>query len=102
MQIKQRYAEAGITVWNIGNPEVHNMPEVTLNLPGRDRKIEEYKNYLRYLGAAGIHYTVPESASVSTAPATPRPSGNLNQTGIAYSIAYMRALRDRANREAQA
>ncbi len=40
-----------------GNSNVHNMPEVTLNLPGRDQKIEEYKNYLRNLGKAGIHYT---------------------------------------------
>jgi mannonate dehydratase len=55
--IKARYAQAGITVWNIGNTSVHNMPEVTLNLPGRDRKIEEYKQYLRNLGAAGIYYT---------------------------------------------
>jgi mannonate dehydratase len=57
MQIKKRYAEAGITVWNIGNTDVHNMPEVTLNLPGRDKKIEEYKQYLRNLGQAGIYYT---------------------------------------------
>ena len=57
MQIKKRYADAGITVWNIGNTDVHNMPEVTLNLPGRDEKIEEYKQYLRNLGKAGIHYT---------------------------------------------
>ena len=33
------------------------MPEVTLNLPGRDRKIEEYKQYLRDLGRAGLTYT---------------------------------------------
>src|SRR5258707_8344627 len=57
LQIKKRYADAGITVWNIGNTSVHNMPEVTLNLPGRDQKIEEYKQYLRDLGKAGIHYT---------------------------------------------
>ena len=57
MQIKKRYADAGITVWNIGNYSVHNMPEVTLNLPGRDQKIEEYKQYLRNLGKAGIYYT---------------------------------------------
>jgi mannonate dehydratase len=57
LQIKKRYSDAGIAVWNIGNSSVHNMPEVTLNLPGRDRKIEEYKQYLRNLGAAGIHYT---------------------------------------------
>ena len=57
LQIKKRYADAGITVWNIGNTSVHNMPEVTLNLPGRGRKIEEYKQYLRNLGKAGIYYT---------------------------------------------
>jgi mannonate dehydratase len=57
LQIKKRYADAGITVWNIGNTSVHNMPEVTLNLPGRDKKIEEYKQYLRNLGKAGIYYT---------------------------------------------
>src|SRR5260370_28632419 len=57
MQIKKRYADTGITVWNIGNTSVHNMPEVTLNLPNRDRKIEEYKQYLRNLGRAGIGYT---------------------------------------------
>src|SRR6476469_1491745 len=57
MQIKKRYADAGITVWNIGNTNVHNMPEVTLNLPRRDRKVEEYKQYIRNLGQAGIYYT---------------------------------------------
>src|SRR3954451_22477947 len=56
-QIKKRYADAGITVWNIGNTSVHNMPEVTLNLPGRDQKIADYKQYLRNLGRAGIYYT---------------------------------------------
>jgi mannonate dehydratase len=56
-QIKKRYADTGITVWNIGNTDVHNMPEVTLNLPGRDQKIEEYKQYLRNLAQAGIRYT---------------------------------------------
>ncbi|HMJ61603.1 MAG TPA: mannonate dehydratase [Bryobacteraceae bacterium] len=57
LQIKQRYVAAGITVWNIGNTSVHNMPEVTLNLPGRDQKIEDYKQYLQNLGRAGIYYT---------------------------------------------
>jgi mannonate dehydratase len=57
LAIKKRYADAGITVWNIGNTSVHNMPEVTLNLPGRDAKIEQYKQYLRNLGQAGIYYT---------------------------------------------
>src|SRR5674476_83037 len=57
LEIKKRYADAGITVWNIGNMSVHNMPEVTLNLPGRDQKVEEYKQYIRNLGKAGIYYT---------------------------------------------
>ena len=54
---KQRVEAAGLKVANIGNANVHNMPEVTLNLPGRDQKIEEYKQYLRDLARAGIFYT---------------------------------------------
>jgi mannonate dehydratase len=61
-KMRERYESAGIKVYNIGSGvgpsgSLHNMPEVTLNLPGRDQKIEEYKQYLRYLGKAGIHYT---------------------------------------------
>ena len=48
---------AGLKVWNIGNLSVHNMEEVTLNLPGRDQKVEEYKAYLRLLGKVGLSYT---------------------------------------------
>jgi mannonate dehydratase len=55
--IRTRIEAAGLKVWNIGNMNTHNMEEVTLNLPGRDRKIEEYKTYLRNLGKAGIHYS---------------------------------------------
>jgi mannonate dehydratase len=61
-RMRLRYESAGIKVYNVGSGagpsgSLHNMPEVTLNLPGRDQKIAEYKNYLRYLGQAGIHYT---------------------------------------------
>src|SRR5258707_3971581 len=61
-KMRERYESAGIKVYNIGSGvgpsgSLHNMPEVTLNLPGRDQKIEEYKQYLRHLGKAGIHYT---------------------------------------------
>ncbi len=55
--IKRRVETAGLRVANIGNTSVHNMPEVTLNLPGRDAKVEEYKQYLRNLGRAGLTYT---------------------------------------------
>jgi mannonate dehydratase len=54
---KKRVEGAGLKVANIGNSNVHNMPEVTLNLPGRDQKIEEYKQYLRNLSKAGLYYT---------------------------------------------
>lgn len=54
---KARVEAAGLKVANIGNMHVHNMPEVTLNLPGRDEKIEQYKQYLRDLAKAGLHYT---------------------------------------------
>ncbi len=54
---KKRIEAAGLKVANIGNVSVHNMEAVTLNLPGRDAKIEEYKQYLRNLGKAGLTYT---------------------------------------------
>ena len=54
---KQRVEAAGLKVANIGNMSVHNMEEVTLNLPGRDQKIEAYKQYLRDTARAGIGYT---------------------------------------------
>ena len=57
IRLKERVEAAGLKIWNIGNTSVHNMQEVTLNLPGRDEKIEEYKNFLRNLARAGIFYT---------------------------------------------
>src|ERR1041385_2512698 len=35
-RLKERVEAAHLKVWNIGNSNVHNMPEVTLNLPGRE------------------------------------------------------------------
>ena len=57
MRLRAKVEGADLRVWNIGNLNVHNMEEVTLNLPGRDQKIEEYKTYLRNLSKAGIYYT---------------------------------------------
>ena len=57
IRLKNRVESFGLRVWNIGNASVHNMEEVTLNLPGRDKKVEEYKQFLRNLGKAGIRYT---------------------------------------------
>ena len=54
---KKIYGDAGINVFGFGNKDVHNQDAITLNLPGRDEKIEEYLNHLRNLGKAGIGYT---------------------------------------------
>jgi mannonate dehydratase len=51
------FAQAGIEVYGFGNVDVHNVDAITLNLPERDAKIEEYKQHIRNLGKAGIPYT---------------------------------------------
>jgi mannonate dehydratase len=57
VQWKARVQANGMRVWNIGNSNVHNMEQVTLNLPGCDQKVEEYKQFLRNLAKAGLTYT---------------------------------------------
>ncbi len=62
IKMREQWEAGGFKVYNIGSGvgpsgSLHNMPEVTLNLPGRDKKIEEYLNYIRYLGKAGIPYS---------------------------------------------
>ena len=102
LQIEKRYADAGITVWNIGNTSVHNMPEVTLNLPGRDRKVEEYKQYLRNLAKAGIYYTtyahmgngIWSSGTATTRGATAREfdMASPNKQGVWDGVVYKEPL----------
>ena len=52
----QRFGNWGVKIYRIANSSVHNVPEITLNLPGRDAKVEEFKQFIRNLGAAGIKY----------------------------------------------
>lgn len=54
--IKKRVEAAGLKLWNISNNDNRNIEEVTLNLPGRDAKIEWLKQYIRDTGKAGIGY----------------------------------------------
>jgi len=56
LAIRQRVEAAGLKVWNISNNENRNIEEITLNLPGRDQKIEWLKQYIRDTGKAGIGY----------------------------------------------
>lgn len=52
-----RFAAQGLKIYRLANDACHNMEEVTLNLPGRDKKIEEYLAYIKLLGKVGIHYS---------------------------------------------
>ena len=54
---RQLFADHGFTLYGLGNAAVHNQDQIVLGLPGRDEKIEEYKQHLRNLAAAGIPYT---------------------------------------------
>ncbi len=56
LDIKKRVEAAGLKVWNISNNDNRNIEEITLNLPGRDAKIEWLKQYIRDTGKAGIGY----------------------------------------------
>src|SRR5665811_471240 len=60
-KIRQQWEAGGFKVYNestrVGpSGTVINVPEITLNLPGRDERIEEYLNYIRYLGKVGMLY----------------------------------------------
>ena len=54
---RKLYEDHGIQVYGFGNRDVHNQPDIVLNLPGRDAKVAQYKQHLRDLGKAGIPYT---------------------------------------------
>ncbi|RMB60225.1 mannonate dehydratase [Tessaracoccus antarcticus] len=56
-QVKTRIESAGLALTNIGDTSVHNMRSVTLGLPDRDQKIEEYLHYLANIAALGLTYT---------------------------------------------
>ncbi|TVR57936.1 MAG: D-mannonate dehydratase [Spirochaetaceae bacterium] len=55
--VVKRFAEYGLKVYRLANDRCHNMDAVTLGLPSRDEKIEEYLTYIRNLAAAGITYS---------------------------------------------
>jgi mannonate dehydratase len=54
-QVK-RFAEFGMQIYRISDHRVHNVPEITLNLPGRDQKVEDLCTFIRTIGEAGIRY----------------------------------------------
>ena len=54
---RQQVEDAGLTLYGLGNRDVHNQDAIVLNLPNRDEKIEQYQTHLRDLTKAGIPYT---------------------------------------------
>jgi mannonate dehydratase len=57
LSIKKRYADAGIKVYSICGPISMQPKEIVLNMPGRDKLIEDYLDWIRTLGKAGIQYS---------------------------------------------
>ncbi len=61
-QMRRQWEAGGFRVYNESarlapnGKAVLNVPEIVLNLPGRDERIEEFLNYIRFLGKAGIPY----------------------------------------------
>ncbi|MFC1693191.1 mannonate dehydratase [Candidatus Latescibacterota bacterium] len=58
MDIRRTIEASGLKIANIGNGPTHNQDKITLNLPGRAEKIEEYKTFLRNAGRAGYHTSI--------------------------------------------
>lgn len=56
LRFQERLARYGLQIYRIANHAVHNVPEITLGLPGRDEKIEELCTFIRNLGAVGVRY----------------------------------------------
>jgi mannonate dehydratase len=56
-QLKKQVEDLGFRVFRLADNRLHNMSEITLNLPGRDKLIDEYLQYITNLGEAGIHYS---------------------------------------------
>ena len=57
LSIKKRYADAGIRVYSVLGPIGMQPKEIVLNMPGRDKLIEEHLDWIRTLSKAGFHYT---------------------------------------------
>jgi len=51
----EQVTERGFKIYRLGSV-LHCVPEITLNLQGRDRMVERYLEYIYNLGQAGIHY----------------------------------------------
>ena len=56
LTLRNRFEARGLKIYRIANPRCQNMEEVTLGLPGREERIEEFLAYIRNLGKAGVYH----------------------------------------------
>ncbi len=57
LRTRERLESHGIRLWNIGILDLHCDPTMVLGLPGFEKKVDQYVEYLENLGKAGIGYT---------------------------------------------
>jgi mannonate dehydratase len=55
--LRQKVESFGLRLYNAGNLDVAKSDKIHLALPGRDETIEQFKDFVRNLGRAGIHTT---------------------------------------------
>ncbi|MFN7922891.1 MAG: mannonate dehydratase [Bryobacteraceae bacterium] len=102
---KKRLEANGVAIYNIGIMDLHCDPTIVLGLPGVDKKIEQYKEYLTNLGKAGIHYTT--YAHMSNIKDQPTPGFYATSAGTTrgqaqtreFDVAVARTLKNSFDRE---
>jgi mannonate dehydratase len=57
IHLKQRLLKEGLTLYNAGDYSLGKSDKIHLGLPGRDEMIEQFKEFIRNLGKAGIGVT---------------------------------------------
>lgn len=55
--LRLRVEAVGLQLYNVGNIRLGKSDKIHLALPGRDEMIEQFCDFLRHLGRAGIHTT---------------------------------------------
>ena len=56
-ELRKQVEGEGLKIYRLSNHDYHNMDIITLNLPGRDQKLQEYLQYIKALGEAEIRYS---------------------------------------------
>ncbi len=57
VDLRRRVEDAGLILWNVGSYDIAKSDKIHLALPGRDKVITQFQEFLHNLGRAGIHIT---------------------------------------------